>query len=84
MADLNIKRVPDSLHKSLKKAAKAQGRSLNQYVIHLLELDHDERARRERMKKGWKEFRQFVETLPHMSDSAALIREDRDSNHGRE
>jgi len=34
----------------LKEAAKAQRRSLNSYIIHVLELDAEERARRARMQ----------------------------------
>jgi hypothetical protein len=70
--------------RSLKKAAKARGSCLNQYVLGLLESDHDLHARRARMRKGRKEFRAFVAALPYMGDSTPLIREDRDTDHGRE
>ena len=38
MDNLNIRDVPDKLHRQLKKSAKSQGRSLNSYVINVLKL----------------------------------------------
>jgi plasmid stability protein len=81
MANLHIRDVPDKLHKQLKKAAKSQGRSLNSYVINVLKLSSEEHARRQRMRKGRKEFREFVKSLPYMGDSTPLIREDREHGH---
>jgi len=64
MANLTIKDVPDKLHRQLKKTAKSQGRSLNSYVINVLKLSSVEHSRRQRMRKGRKEFREFVKSLP--------------------
>jgi len=84
MANLNIKDVPRMVHQQLKKTAKAQGRSLNSYVISVLKLSVEEQARRERMREGWKEYREFMKSLPHMGDSTPLIREDRERDHGHD
>jgi plasmid stability protein len=77
MANLSIKDLPDKIHRQLKKAAEAEGRSLNGYIIHILELDAAERTRRERMREGRREFLKFVESLPDTRDlSTRLLRED--------
>jgi hypothetical protein len=81
MANLSIKDIPDRVHSQLKKAAKAHGRSLNSYIIHVLELDAAERARRARMRASRDVFRTFVKSLPSMGDSTELIREDREHGH---
>ena len=78
MANLTIKDLPDRIHRELKNAARSQGRSLNGYLVSLLELSVEERFRRKMMRAGREEFRRFLSTLPRMSDSTALIREDRD------
>ena len=82
MANLSIKDLPDHAHKRLKKTAEKQGQSLNGYIIHVLELDAQERARRERLRKSRDAFHGFVATLPHTGNlSAKLLREDRDTGH---
>jgi hypothetical protein len=81
MANVSIKNLPDRAHSELKKAAKAQRRSLNSYIIHVLELDAEERARRARMRASRNVFRRFVKSLPYMGDSTDLIREDREHGH---
>jgi plasmid stability protein len=81
MANLSIKDLPDQVHKELKKAAEARGQSLNGYIVHVLKLDAEERARRARMRKNKDELRKFVKSLPYMSDSTELIREDREHGH---
>jgi hypothetical protein len=81
MANVSIKNLPDRVHAELKKAANAQRRSLNSYIIHVLELDAVERARRARMRASRVVFRRFVKSLPYMGDSTELIREDREHGH---
>ena len=82
MANLNIKDVPERLHKHLKRSAREHGRSLNSYVIQVLQLSEDERARRARMREGWNEYQKFMKSLPPMRNSASWIRKDRESGHG--
>ena len=81
MPNLTIKDLPERVHKELKIAAESQGRSLNRYVVSILELSVEERFRRKMMRSGREDFRRFLSTLPRMSDSGKLIREDRDRGH---
>ena len=81
MANLTIKNVPEPLHRALKKLAEEEGRSLNAHVIHQLELSLAEASRRRRMRSQREQFRALVDSLPAMSNSAELIREDRDHGH---
>jgi hypothetical protein len=78
VANLTIKDVPPSLHDGLRRSARAQGKSLNAYILSVLEDSVAERARRRRMRETRAEFERFLATLPRMSDSTQLIREDRD------
>lgn len=82
MANLSIRDLPDKIYRQLKKAADTEGRSLNGYIIHVLELDAAERARRERMRADRRELLKFVESLPDTKDlSTRLLRQDRDKAH---
>jgi plasmid stability protein len=78
MANLTIKKLPDPLYRQLKKYAQRQGRSLNAEVIHILQSDVSERERFEKMRQSNKDLERLVASLPPMSDSTPLIREDRD------
>jgi hypothetical protein len=78
VANLTIQDVPLSVHDGLRRLARAQGKSLNAYILSVLEDDVSERARRRRMRETRVEFERFLATLPRMSDSTELIREDRD------
>jgi plasmid stability protein len=81
MANLTIKNVPEPLHRALKKLAEKEGRSLNAHVIQQLELSLVEGNRRRLMRRRRVQFRALVESLPPMSGSAEMIREDRDRGH---
>lgn len=81
MANLSVKDLPDPVYRQLKASAQAEGRSLNGYIVSLLKADAEERGRRQRMRQNRREFRRFVESLPHVEDSTPLIREDRDRAH---
>lgn len=82
MANLTIKDLPNNVHRELKKVARTEGRSLNSYIISLLELSVEERQRRKLMRQGREEFRKFLSSLPRMRGSTQLLREDRDRGHG--
>ncbi len=77
MVNLTIKKLPDSVYRQLKKHARAEGRSLNAQVIQILQSDLSERAKFEKMRQSNKELERLASSLPRMSDSAPLIREDR-------
>jgi plasmid stability protein len=78
MANLTIKKLPDPLYRQLKKYAQRQGRSLNAQVIHILQSDVSEREKFEKMRQSNQELERLVASLSPMSDSAPLIREDRE------
>ena len=81
MANLTIKNVPEPLHRALKKLAEEEGRSLNAHVIYQLELGMAETSRRRLMRNHREQFRALVDSLPAMSNSVELIREDRERGH---
>jgi hypothetical protein len=81
MAALHIKDLPQAVYSDLKEAAKAEGRSLNGYIVTLLKAISEERNRRKSMREGRAEYRAFLASLPPMGDSTALLREDRESGH---
>ena len=78
MASITIKDMPEVVHRQLRDEAKRQGRSLNSYILRIVEREIDEIARRQRAQQNREAFRRFVNTLPPMGDSTPLIREDRD------
>jgi plasmid stability protein len=78
MANLTIKDLPDPLYRQLKKYARMQGRSLNAQMIHILQSDLSERERLVKMRQSNERLERFVDSLPPMDDSTALIRQDRD------
>ena len=82
MANLRIKGLPETVYRELKRVARSQGRSLNSYIVSLLETSVEERQRRKMMREGRGEFRKFLASLPRLNDSTRLIREDRDRGHG--
>ena len=51
MANLTLKDVPGQIHADLKIAARSAGKSLNAYIISLLELSTNERWRRRIMRE---------------------------------
>ncbi len=79
--NLTLKSVSTDIHQELKQAALDDGRSLNSYILSLLELSVQERRRRRGMREGWDEFRRFVHSLPELSDSTELLRQDRERGH---
>jgi hypothetical protein len=54
---------------------------LNTHIIHQPELTKAEARRRRRMRSQREQFRALVDSLPAMSNSVELIREDRDHGH---
>ena len=78
--NITLKNVPDKVHRTLKRAAEQQGRSLNAQVIEVLKAEVEELERRKQGKKRWKEIERHIASLAPMDDSAPLIREDRESH----
>lgn len=81
MANLTIKNLPDRVREELRKAARSQGKSLNAYIIALLQDCVDERLRRRLMRQERPAFRKFLSSLPRLGDSSRLIHEDRERRH---
>jgi plasmid stability protein len=75
--NLTIKNVPDKVYRTLKKEASERGRSLNAEAILALTWRAEEVERRRQMRASWGDLERFVASLPKMSGSVALIREDR-------
>jgi hypothetical protein len=80
--NITLKNVPVIVYRTVKRAAKQQGRSLNAQIIHTLEMEAAQLERQRRLPGLIKELDRFVKSLPPMDDSAPLIREDRRANHG--
>jgi len=78
---ITVKGFPADMHAALKEAANARGKSLNSYVISVLAENVEDEARRRGMRERWVEYQKFLATLPPLSDSTSLIREDRDQDH---
>ena len=75
--NITLKNVPDKVYRTVKQAAKEQGRSLNAQIIRTLEAEAAELERRKRVAKWRKELDRFSNSLPLMDDSTPLIRQER-------
>jgi uncharacterized protein (DUF1778 family) len=75
---LTLKDVPERVHEILRKAAAQDRRSLNAFVISLLEEAAEDIDRRRRNYESRAELRAFVASLPEVPDPTPLIREDRE------
>lgn len=76
--NITLKNVPDKVYRTVKRAAKEQGRSLNAQIIHALEAEAAEFERRKRVAKWRKDLDRFAASLGPMSDSTPLIRQERE------
>jgi hypothetical protein len=75
--NLTIKNIPDRIYRTLKREASEKRRSLNAQVILSLARSAEEAERRTQMRESWGDLERFVASLPKMSCSVPLIREDR-------
>ena len=78
MPSITLKDLPDRVHKILRQAAADDRKSLNAFVISVLEEAADDIERRRRNYENWAELEAFVASLPEVSDPTPLIREDRE------
>jgi uncharacterized protein (DUF1778 family) len=78
MAALTLKDLPERVHEILRKAAAEDRRSLNSFIISLLEEAAEDIDRRRRNFETREELRSFVASLPEVPDPTPLIREDRE------
>ena len=75
--NLTLKSIPDEVCEVLKRSAAGSGRSLNSEAIRLLAEGAEEAKRREFIAASHDPLRRFRATLPKLSSSVPLIREDR-------
>jgi hypothetical protein len=76
--NITLKNVPDKVYRTVKRAAKEQGRSLNAQIIQLLETEAAHLDRRKRLPELIKELDRFAASLGPMDDSTPLIRQERE------
>lgn len=82
MATLTIRNLDDEVVEKLKQRAKAHHRSLEAEVRVLL-IEAASRPSREEFFKQAERIRAMTPNVPQ-TDSTELIREDRDTDHGRD
>ena len=82
MATMTIRNLDDAVVEKLKARAKAHQRSLEAEVRQMLTLGVRELSREEFFKEADR-IRAMTPSVPQ-TDSTLLIREDRDTNHGRD
>ncbi len=82
MANLTIRNLDDAVVERLKNRAKANNRSLEAEVRDLLERSVGPMNREEFIGLA-RRFRAMTPNVPQ-TDSMILLREDRDSDHGRD
>jgi hypothetical protein len=75
--NITLKNVPDKVYRTVKRAAKEQGRSLNAQIIHTLEREAAELERRRKSRQWLADLERFRNSLPPQEDSTPLIRRER-------
>ena len=75
--NITVKNIPESVYRILKEEAAAQGRSLNAQIIQALALDAAEVERRRKLPSLIKKANRLAASLPPLSSSVSLIRQDR-------
>ena len=76
--NITLKNVPQAVYRVIKREAAQRGRSLNSQIIRTLQAEAVELERRRQLADVRKELDQFVSSLAPLSDSAPLIRQDRE------
>jgi hypothetical protein len=75
--NITLKNVPEKVYRTVKRAAKEQGRSLNAQIIQLLETEAAQLDRRKKRAEWLADLEKFRNSLPRMDDSTPLIRQER-------
>ncbi len=84
MANLTIRNLDDDVVKELKAQAKANHRSLEAELRAILSNEAQQRARMRAFRKEAERIAAMTPKGVKQTDSTLLIREDRDSDHGRD
>ncbi|MGO8791358.1 MAG: FitA-like ribbon-helix-helix domain-containing protein [Terriglobia bacterium] len=83
MPNLTIRNIPRETYRRLRGRAETRGRSLNAEILSILADEDSWEIRRREMSEVLPKLRRLrakiAREFPHAPDSAALIREDRDS-----
>lgn len=83
MPDVLVRNLDPQTIARLKARADAHGRSLQAELARILEEAGREQERRANFRRWAEEFSRSLEGREH-SDSAELLRQDRDTDHGRD
>ena len=75
--NITVKNIPDPVYRAIKQEAKRMKRSMNAEIIQALENEASEAANRQQLTNLRKKLDRFASSLPALSNSAPLIREDR-------
>ncbi len=75
--NLTLKNIPEDVCKGLKRSAAKRGRSLNAEAIRVLAAAVEEERKRDFIASSFDDLMRFRKTLPRLSSSVPLIREDR-------
>ena len=75
--DISVKKVPDSVYRTLKREARKQSRSLNSQIVVTLQAEVAEIERQRQLKTIRPELDRFAASLAPLDDSVPLIRADR-------
>lgn len=82
MPDLTLRRVPEKVHRVLRRSARQHGRSLNAEILAILDKASEETKQRRNLATVIDEINklrhEIARKYPHQPDSVDLIREDRD------
>ena len=84
MATVTIRNLDDQIVQELKQQAKEHNRSLEAELREILADATQRRARMEAFRKEAERIRAMTPKGVKQTDSTLLIREDRDSDHGRD
>lgn len=82
MANFHIRDIPDPLYKRLQERARKAGRSVNRELLHIVEKDLA-RPTPEELTARLHELRKSIRLPVDAPRPEDLIREDRDTDHGR-
>ena len=82
MANFHLRDIPEPVYERLQRRARRAGRSMNKELLHIVERELA-RPTPEELDARLSEIRATIHFSPDAPLPEDLIREDRDSDHGR-
>jgi plasmid stability protein len=82
VVNFHLRNIPDPLYERLQKRAEAAGRSMNKELLQIVEKELS-RPSPEELVARLDEIRRTIKLSPDAPRPEDLIREDRDTDHGR-